>query len=272
MRYARRTMEHEPGDFLSRPLPRVGKTVHRLGLACNYGIDADGFRCALDAGINYFFWTPFRTAKVTPLLREALSRDRERHVVASGPLNGYFAGGVRRSAEKILRMLGTDYIDVFQLFWLGIGSALTRGTVEELEALKREGKIRAIGISIHNRARAGRLAVDSPIDLFMIRYNAAHPGAERDIFPHLEARHPAVVSYTATSWRKLLKRPRGWDGPVMTPADCYRFCLSNPHVDLALTGPATKEQLQENLAGLAKGPLTADEEEWMRRFGKAVHG
>ena len=35
----------------------------------------------------------------------------------------------------------------------------------------------------------------------MIRYNAAHPGAERDIFPHLEARRPAVVAYTATSWR-----------------------------------------------------------------------
>ena len=38
----------------------------------------------------------------------------------------------------------------------------------------------------------------------MIRYNAAHPGAEQDVFPHLAARQPAVVAYTATSWRKLL--------------------------------------------------------------------
>lgn len=39
----------------------------------------------------------------------------------------------------------------------------------------------------------------------MIRYNAAHPGAEREIFPHL--------------------------------GDCYRFCLSSPYVDVVLTGP-----------------------------------
>ncbi len=60
--------------------------------------------------------------------------------------------------------------------------------------------------------RAGQLAEESPLDLFMIRYNAAHPGAERDIFPHLARRQPAVVAYTATSWRKLLKAPSKWDG------------------------------------------------------------
>ena len=55
----------------------------------------------------------------------------------------------------------------------------------ELVRLREEGKVRAIGISIHDRERAGKLAESSPLDLFMIRYNAAHPGAERDIFPHL---------------------------------------------------------------------------------------
>jgi predicted aldo/keto reductase-like oxidoreductase len=33
----------------------------------------------------------------------------------------------------------------------------------------------------------------------------------------------------------------------MTASDCYRFCLSNPHVDLVLTGPKNSMQLQENL-------------------------
>ncbi|HQP35030.1 MAG TPA: aldo/keto reductase [Polyangiaceae bacterium] len=265
-------METSSGEFLSRQLRHVGKRVHRLGLACNYGIDARGFRAALDAGMNYFFWTPFRTGQVTPLLKAELARERERYVVATGPMTGYFGGSVRSAAEKHLRMLGTDYLDVFQLCWLGVGSALTGGTLGELEALKREGKVRSIGVSIHNRVRAGKLAEDSPLDLFMIRYNAAHPGAERDIFPHLAKRRPDVVSYTATSWRKLLKRPKGWDGPVMTPGDCYRFCLSSPHVDVALTGPASKEQLLENLEGVTKGALSAEEDAWMRRFGEAVHG
>jgi len=46
---------------------------------------------------------------------------------------------------------------------------------------------------------AGQLALDSEIDLLMISYNAKHPGAEDDIFPHLKKRNPAVVSDTA--WR-----------------------------------------------------------------------
>jgi aryl-alcohol dehydrogenase-like predicted oxidoreductase len=106
----------------------------------------------------------------------------------------------------------------------------------------------------------------------MIRYNAAHPGAEHDIFPHVREQKPSILAYTATSWRRLLKRPRGWDGAVMTAGDCYRFQLSNPHVDLALTGPASRAELEENLRALEKGPLSEDEASWMRAFGRAVHG
>jgi aryl-alcohol dehydrogenase-like predicted oxidoreductase len=151
-------------------------------------------------------------------------------------------------------------------------SAWTDAVVEQLLRLKEEGKVRALGVSIYDRPRAGRLALDSPLDTFMLRYNAAHPGAERDVFPHLAARKPAVVAYTATSWRKLLKAPKGWSGPVMTAGDCYRFCLSNPHVDVVLTAPASGAQLRESLAALEKGPLSPGEEKWMREFGRAVHG
>ena len=259
-------------DFTHRALRAAGKPVHRMGLACNYGLDGRGFARAVERGVNYFFWTPFRTGAITPVLVEKLKADRARYVVATGPTLGFFGGGVRAGCEKLLRALGTDYLDVFQLFWLGVTSALTDGTVDELQKLKAEGKIRSIGVSIHDRERAGRLAEDSPLDLFMIRYNAAHPGAERDIFPRLAKRQPSVVAYTATSWRKLLKRPKGWSGDAMTAGDCYRFCLSSPHVDVVLTGPSDERELDENLAALDKGPLTDDEMKWMRDFGRAVHG
>ena len=129
-----------------------------------------------------------------------------------------------------------------------------------------------LAVSIHDRPRAGRLAEDSILDLLMIRYNAAHPGAERDIFPHLDKRNPNVVAYTATSWRKLLKSPKNWDGQVMTAGDCYRWCLSNPHVDVTLTGPASTQQFDENLKSIQRGALTSEEDTWMRSFGRAVHG
>ena len=259
-------------DFLHRPLPHLGKPVFRLGLACNYGIQAADFEHALERGINYIFWTAFRTGAIRPALVSALKRDRERYVVATGAGPGYFGWNVRRAAESALKELQTDYLDVFQLYWLGITSAWTDGTVGELVKLREEGKVRSIGVSIHDRVRAGKLAEDSPLDLLMIRYNAAHPGAERDIFPHLARRQPAVVAYTATRWGRLLQRPRGWEGPVPTAADCYRFCLSSPQVDLVLSGPSSRRELDQNLEGLARGPLSLEEDRWMRDFGKTVHG
>jgi len=118
-----------------------------------------------------------------------------------------------------------------------------------------------------------RQALDNAgIDAIMVRYNAAHTGAEHDIFPALSNGKPSILAYTATSWRKLLKRPKGWQGSVMTAGDCYRFQLSSPHVDMALMGPSSRAQMEENLAALEKGPLSPDEEKWMREFGKAVHG
>lgn len=255
-------------DFLHRDVPALGKRVFRLGLSGSFGLDEAGWREALER-VQYVFYSPR-----TPLapLREALRRDRERYVIAAGPMVGYFPGAFRRAVEKVLRRLGTDHLDVVQLFWLGKMSAFTGAVQEELVKLRREGKVRAVGASIHDRVRAGRLADDSILDLLMIRYNAAHPGAERDVFPHLARRRPAVVAYTATAWRRLLRAPRGWTDRTMTAGECYRFCLTNPHVDVVLTGPKDVTELRENLAAVERGPLADGELAWARSFGEAVHG
>jgi aryl-alcohol dehydrogenase-like predicted oxidoreductase len=253
----------------------LGKRTHRLGLAVNYGIDQAGVSAALERGLNYVF-IPSRAEKMIPPVAAALERDRERYIVATGPTVGWFARSYRRACDKILQKMKISYIDVFHLFWLGVGAAWRPAILDELRRLKEEGKIRAIGCSIHDRPRAGRLAADGAVDLLMIRYNAAHPGAERDIFPHLPPRgdkkRAALVAYTATDWRKLLKKHRGFDGGPMTAADCYRFCLSHSDVDVTLCGPASSGQLEENLRGLERGPLSGDEAAWMRKFGAVVHG
>lgn len=249
-----------------------GKPVHRLGLALSYGIDARGVHEAADAGINYLLCTQFKTGAALPAVKELLARDRERFVVAAGPTLGFTAGSVRRAFEQTCKRLGVEYLDVFQLYWLGRMSAWTPGTLDALLQLKQEGKVRRIGVSIHDRPRAGRMAAEGDVDMLMVRYNAAHPGAERDIFPHLREGRPAVVAYTATAWRKLLKAPSGWTGPVPTAADCYRFCLSNPLVDVVLAGPSNTEQLRDTLRGLGRGPMEGEEMAQMRAFGSAAHG
>ena len=58
--------------------------------------------------------------------------------------------------------------------------------------------------------------------------------------------------------------------PPLTAPLCYRFVLSNPHVHVAWMGPANREQLDENLAALDAGPLSAEEEAWVREYGRQV--
>jgi aryl-alcohol dehydrogenase-like predicted oxidoreductase len=107
----------------------------------------------------------------------------------------------------------------------------------------------------------------------MIRYNAAHRGAEQDIFPYLEQYNPGVISYTATRWSYLIRRPKNWpkDERVPTPGMCYRFVLSSPNVDVCLTSPHNLKELEENLASLKDGPLSEEDMEFMRKFGDVVH-
>ena len=261
-----------PDDFLHTTLPVLGKRVHRLALACTYGIDNAGVNTALqDRGLGFVFWTPRQ--KGEEAIKAALKRDREGTVLMTGPTTAHWGGNITRYVDKTLKRLETDHIDVGMVFWVGVTSSLTEDRLAEMVKLRDAGKVKAIGCSIHDRPRAGQLAADSPLDLLMIRYNAAHPGAERDIFPHLQADRPRMIlAYTATRWRKLLTRPKGWDGPVMTAADCYRFVLSNPHVSAVLGGSKSLAQLDENLAGLEKGRLSQEEMTWMREYGRVVHG
>lgn len=246
------------------------KRVHRLGLAANYGIEEDGVRAAMDRGVNLFLWTR-RAGGLKSPLREALAHKREDVVVVGYVTLGWFGWGVRSGAEGLLKELGTDYVDVLLLGWLGIGAAWTGAVEKELVHLRESGKVRGIGASIHDRPRAGKMAESAALDLLMIRYNAAHPGAEKDVFPHLGEARPGVVSYTATSWGQLLDRsliPAGERLPSST--DCYRFVMSSPHVDALWTGPKNGAELDAALDALDRGPMSDEDIAWMRRVGVAV--
>jgi aryl-alcohol dehydrogenase-like predicted oxidoreductase len=249
----------------------LGKSVHRYGISASYGLDEAGVREAIELGANYIFWSPAKKFLKT-IIKDTVMKDRDRFVLATGPILGYFAGSVRRAVERRLRASGSDYLDVVQVFWAGKMSFLSKSVIAELVKLREEGKARAIGVSIHDRKREGKLAAQGPLDFFMIRYNAAHPGAEVDIFPHLPARKPVIAAYTATCWTKLLRPPKGWSGPAATPGDCYRFCLTNPNVDLVVSAPKTAAEMRANMKALDLGPLSDEEMARMRALGKAVHG
>ena len=266
-------------DFSHVDLPHLGKRVFRLGVAGNYGLQTEDIHRAAELGANFWFWTA-NMRKATPALKEILARDREKHVVAAMGGLTVTARGPGKIVDRARRLLGIDTVDLYLLSYLGRISRFSQAIQDTLVKLRESGAVRAVGTSTHNRVRAGELARDSILDALMIRYNAAHPGAEQDIFPHLEARNPLIISYTTTSWRQLLKPVKGIEMPPfpgdesvppLTPELCYRFVLQSPHVHVALTAPKTGAQLEQNIKSVEQGPLPPEVDEWVRQYGREVH-
>jgi aryl-alcohol dehydrogenase-like predicted oxidoreductase len=264
---------HLTTDFVHTTLGRTGLRIHRLGLSASYRPGPRALQRAVERGVNCFFGYGF-DRQMTRFMRPLLGKERERYVVATGAYNliiGY--PDLRRTLEKRLRQFGTDYIDIFLFLGVMKEKEFPARARDEMFRLREEGKVRFVGMSCHDRKFAGRMAEEGGMDTLMIRYNAAHRGAEGDIFPHCVSHNPGIISYTATRWSYLLRPPKGWprEGRVPSAGMCYRFVLSNPSVHCTLTAPRSEKELEENLDSLEKGPLSDEDAAFMRSFGDAVH-
>ena len=127
-----------------RRLGRTGLTTSRIALSGGYKVPTRGVERAYhEFGINHFYWEG-RKPGMGEALRTLLSAERERIILA---IQSY------------------DHIG----FWL----------LDTARRLKEEGKIRFLGLTGHNRGFHGAIArdIDSPFDVQMVRYNAAHRGA-----------------------------------------------------------------------------------------------
>jgi aryl-alcohol dehydrogenase-like predicted oxidoreductase len=173
---------------------------------------------------------------------------------------------------KGLKALGVEYADALLLGWFS--RLPSRRLIDGAMKLRQKGLLRFIGLTSHNRKLFPQLVNVEGLDVYHIRYNAAHRGAETETFPFIEgANRPGVVSFTATAWKKLLdpkKMPAG--EPPVTALDCYRFVLSHPAVDVCMMGARNLKQMQENLEILDKGPMSEEELDRMRRIGDHIYG
>lgn len=262
-----------PTAFQLRPFGDTGISVTPLGLSTSYYPGAKAVYAAVEEGINLFFAFGF-DMQMTRVLRKLMRSRRDKFVLVTGAYNYiWWAQDVRKALEKRLWQFNADHIDVFLFMGVMKPAEYTPRVHDALLKLKEEGKVRSIGLSCHDRAFLGKLAANGDVNALMLRYNAAHRGAERDIFPHLATHNPGVISYTATRWTYLLRRPKGWPkyARIPTAGECYRFVLSNPHVHSVLTAPRSERELRENIAAVHKGPLDEEDMNFMREFGDAVY-
>jgi aryl-alcohol dehydrogenase-like predicted oxidoreductase len=256
-------------------LGRTSLKVGRLGISSSYGAPAAAFEEAFERGCNYFVIGSFmkgRSKEMTAAIRNIAAKgQREKLVVCM--MDYTHSSLIRRGHfNRGLKKLGLDYVD---LLMFGYYPVKPRKQVLDLGlSLKEKGVVRHLALSGHNRKLFPKLKEEGMIDVFQVRYNAANRGAETDVFPFCGGDdRPGIVSFTATRWGQLLKEGKMPPGEKpLTAMECYRFVLSNPAVDVCMTGARSLEMMRENLGTLDTGPLPPEEMERIRRIGDHVFG
>jgi aryl-alcohol dehydrogenase-like predicted oxidoreductase len=270
-------------DYLSSPANNFGKSVCRLGLATRggAGLGADDVLHAIDRGVNFLNWPGEADAPSgADGLSDAIASlgPRRDAIVVCVQFGARTAVEAAAELRTILATLRTDYVDILTLYYVEREEEWSRlcqngGSLGYLQRARQDGIVRRIGVTSHQRSLAARMAASGQIDALMIRYNAAHRGAERDIFPTTDARQLPVIAYTALRWGALL-RPTSTDpaGFVLPPArDWYRFVLQSPSVAVVLAAPNDRRELDHDLQLLTvSGPLTESEYGRMADHGERV--
>jgi aryl-alcohol dehydrogenase-like predicted oxidoreductase len=166
-------------NFQETILGRTGMGVRRLGLSTSYFPGKKAVHYALDHGVNYFFGYGW-DRQMMRVLRDLSAAQRQRIIVATGGYNWiWFHSNLRKDLEKRLRQLRTDCLDVFLFLGVMKPKQYSEAITAEMIRFREEGKVRAIGLSCHDRKFVGQLAEQGDLDVMMMRYNAAHRGAAR---------------------------------------------------------------------------------------------
>lgn len=208
---------------------------------------------------------------------------------ASGPYpHDWRPDNIRAGLERSLQRLATDRVDLLQVHMSPSRSQMEAdGTVEAMQALQAEGKVRFLGMSGTLPHLADHLRMDV-FDVFQIPYSAI----QREHEDHVTA---AAAAGAGTLIRGGTARgapadDKGWrpDPLGMPPGEgrarweragidalldgmsqlefMLRFTISHPALTCAIVGTSNVDHLRANVAIVEKGPLPPELYEEAKRL------
>jgi aryl-alcohol dehydrogenase-like predicted oxidoreductase len=191
---------------------RVGLGTWAMGGSQWGGTDDDEsvrtIHAALDQGVNLIDTAPaYGFGHSEEVVGRAIAEwgNRDRIVLATKVGLERRGDGVVRNSTRAqifdeidvsLRLLRTDYIDLYQVHWPDPGTPFEETAAALLE-LKRAGKIRAIGVSNYSIEAMERFGRVTPIASAQPPLNLFERQAERDILPWCHANGVATLTYGA---------------------------------------------------------------------------
>ena len=148
------------------------------------------------------------------------------------------ADSIRGEVENSLRRLSVDAIDLYQIHWPPDpdSAALEEGW-STLADLKREGKVRWIGVSNFNVQQLQRAQAIAPVTSLQPRYSLVHREIEDEILPYCLSEGIGVIVYSPMA-SGLLTGAMTRERVASLPKDDWR----RQHADF------TEPDLSRNLA------------------------
>ena len=160
----------------------------------------DAYQKAMELGINFIDTAEiYGSGKSEKILGEAIRGRREEVVIASkvSPFN-LSHRGVMKAAERSLRRLGVDTIDLYQIHFPNPLFPI-QNTMKAMKKLVKQGKIRTVGVSNFNlkRLKDAEEAL-APIEIAsnQVRYNLLVREVEEELLPYTKTKKITIIAYS----------------------------------------------------------------------------
>jgi aryl-alcohol dehydrogenase-like predicted oxidoreductase len=102
---------------------------------------------------------------------------------------------ILRECEESLRRLKTDYIDLYQIHWPDPSTPIEE-TMEAIELLIKQGKIRAVGVSNYSTEEMERAGKVINLASNQVAYSMVKREIEKDIVPYSVKNNVGILVYS----------------------------------------------------------------------------
>jgi predicted aldo/keto reductase-like oxidoreductase len=247
-----------------RSLGKTGLKVTGVGYGIGFVPVTEVVARAIDMGINYFDTSRDYGESEKIFSGVIKGRQRDKIVIATkSPSRTKDA--IIKDLETSLKVLGTDYVDIWHLHGRDNPSQIPDEAVEGLEACKKSGKTRFIGFSSHDInnmvpfiLKTGKFDVIQTTYSFPIglRYREQAIAKLHEAGIGIIAMKVVVAlsGFNLKSVENPPARPNG-DGPVAG----IKWVLQNPAIGTTVPNMRTIPQLEMNFRAMSEPYTPADE-------------